>query len=296
MSETNTIRPAVETPMLLGECPLWHAGQQTLYWVDIPGKAVHSLHPGSGKHRTWPMATEPGAIALCKAGILVALRTGLAMLDVESGGLTALSDAPYDITKLRYNDGRVDAAGRFWVGSIYEPRERQGATLYSLTHGKLVDHEQPATVSNGLAFSPDNRTIYRSDTTSHAVFAYDYDLETGKLGARRVLHEFSQTRDETYIGRPDGGTVDSEGAYWCAMMEGSRLLRLSPEGEILREIALPARCPTMLAFGGPDLRTLYITTSRNGRSEAELAQYPMSGCLLTMEIDVAGLPEHHYIV
>ncbi len=281
--------------MLLGECPLWHAGQQTLYWVDIPGKAVHSLHPASGKHRGWPMATEPGAIALCQEGILVALRTGLAMLDVESGGLTALADAPYDTAKLRYNDGRVDAAGRLWVGSIFEPRDRQGATLYSVTRGQLIDHEQPATVSNGLAFSPDNRTLYRSDTTSHTIFAYDFDLERGKLGARRVLREFSQTRDATYIGRPDGGTVDAEGAYWCAMMEGGRLLRLSPAGEILREIALPARCPTMLAFGGPDLRTLYITTSRNGRPEAELAQYPMSGCLLTMEVDVAGLPEHHYI-
>ncbi|HEX8955367.1 MAG TPA: SMP-30/gluconolactonase/LRE family protein [Burkholderiaceae bacterium] len=280
--------------MLLGECPLWHTEQQTLYWVDIPGKAVHSLHPAKNRFRTWPMATEPGAIALCKEGILVALRSGLAMLNVDSGELTALSDAPYDTAKLRYNDGRVDAAGRFWVGSIFEPRDRPGATLYSIAHGKLIDHEQPATVSNGLAFSPDNRTLYRSDTTSHTVFAYDYDLEQGKLGARRILREFSQTRDDTYIGRPDGGAVDSEGAYWCAMMEGGRLLRLSPEGEILREIMLPARCPTMLCFGGPDLRTLYITTSRNGRPDAELKQYPMSGCLLTMEIDVAGLPEHHY--
>ena len=295
MSQTDTIRPAVETPMLLGECPLWHAGEQTLYWVDIPGKAVHSLHPASGKQRTWPMATEPGAIALCKEGILVALRTGLAMLDVESSQLTPLSGAPYDSAELRYNDGRVDAAGRFWVGSIFEPRHRPGATLYSVTRGKIVDHEQPATVSNGLAFSPDNRTLYRSDTTSHTVSAYDYDVAQGKLGARRVLREFPQTRDDAYLGRPDGGAADSEGAYWCAMMEGSRLLRLSPEGEILRDITLPARCPTMLCFGGPDLRTLYITTSRNGRSEAELAQYPMSGCLLTMEIDVAGLPEHHYL-
>jgi sugar lactone lactonase YvrE len=281
--------------MLLGETPLWHGEQQTLYWVDIPGKAVHSLHPASGTHRTWPVASEPGAIALCEKGILLALRTGLAMLDVENGTVTALSDAPYDTAKLRYNDGRTDAAGRFWVGSIYEPRERPGATLYSITHGKLIDHEQPATVSNGLAFSPDNRTLYRSDTTSHTVFAYDFDLEHGKLGTRRVLREFSQTRDQTYLGRPDGGAVDSEGAYWCAMMEGGRLLRLSPEGEILRDLALPVRCPTMMAFGGPDLRTLYITSSRNGRPEAELAQYPMSGCLLSMRIDVAGLPEHQYL-
>ncbi len=283
--------------MLLGECPLWHAGEQTLYWVDIPGKAVHSLHPGSGKHRHWPMATEPGAIALIDGGgILVALRTGLVVLNTDSSALHPIGDAPYDTAKIRFNDGRCDAAGRFWVGTIYEPRDRQGATLYSLTQGTLQDHEQPATVSNGIAFSPDNRTIYRSDTTSHTIFAYDFDLAAGKLGEHRVLREFSQDKTSNYGGRPDGAAVDGEGAYWCAMFEGGRLLRLSPEGDILRDIALPVRCPTMLAFGGPDLRTLYITTARNNRPEAEVAQYPLSGCVLTLEVDVAGLPEHQYIV
>ena len=294
MSDIHSIRPALETPMLLGECPLWHAGHAALYWVDIPGKAVHRLVPASGAHSTWPMPSEPGCIALSKDGVLVALRTGLAMLDTESGALTPIADAPYDTTKIRFNDGRCDAAGRFWVGSIFEPRDRQGATLYSVTRGVLHDHQQPATVSNGVAFSPDNRTLYRSDTTSHTIFAYEFDLEKGALGARRVLREFSQDKSNNYGGRPDGASVDCEGNYWVAMFEGARVLQLSPQGEILREIALPARCPTMLAFGGPDLRTLYITTARN-RPEAEIAQYPLSGCVLTLEVDVAGLPEHAYL-
>ena len=128
----------------------------------------------------------------------------------------------------------------------------------------------PATsASNGLAFSPDNRTLYRSDTTSHTIRAYDFDVASGQLGASRILREFSQDRTNNYGGRPDGAAVDSEGAYWCAMMEGSRLLRLSPDGEILSELKLPARCPTMLAFGGPDLKTLYVTTARNNRPAAE---------------------------
>ncbi|HEY8026436.1 MAG TPA: SMP-30/gluconolactonase/LRE family protein [Burkholderiaceae bacterium] len=295
MSELHSIRPALDMPMLLGECPLWHVEHATLYWIDIPGMAVHSLVPASGAHRTWPMPTEPGAIALSQDKLLVALRSGLVMLDPQTGNMTPVADAPYDTTKLRFNDGRCDAAGRLWVGTIFEPRDRQGASLFSVTHGVVHDHDQPATVSNGLAFSPDNRTLYRSDTTSHTIFAYDYDLAAGKLGTRRVLREFSQDKSNNYGGRPDGAAVDSEGAYWCAMFEGGRLLRLSPEGEILREIALPARCPTMLAFGGPDLRTLYVTTARNKRSEAEVAQYPLSGCLLTLEVDVAGLPEQHYI-
>ncbi len=296
MSTSNHIRAALDTPMLLGETPLWHGAEATLYWVDIPGKAVHSLTPETGMHRHWTMPSEPGCIALCEGGgLLVPLRTGLAFLDTESGELTQFADAPYDTSKIRFNDGRCDAAGRLWVGSIFEPRDREGATLYRVTRGVLHDCEQPATVSNGLAFSPDNRTLYRSDTTSHTIFKYDFDLASGNIANRRVLHTFSQDRANNYGGRPDGGAVDVEGAYWCAMMEGGKLLRISPEGDILREIALPARCPTMLAFGGPDLRTLYITTSRNGRPEAELAQYPLSGCLLTMEIDVAGLPEPLYV-
>lgn len=296
MPAIDTIRPALDTPMLLGECPIWHRAEATLYWIDIPGKAVHSLTPVSGQHRTWPMPTEPGCIAFCAGGgLLVALRTGLAMLDTDSGTLTPFAAAPYDTTKLRFNDGRCDAAGRLWVGTIYEPRDHPGATLYSVTHGVLQDRQLPATVSNGLAFSPDNRTLYRSDTTSHTIRAYDFDLASGQLGASRILREFSKDRTNNYGGRPDGAAVDAEGAYWCAMMEGSRLLRLSPDGEILSELKLPARCPTMLAFGGPELKTLYVTTARNNRPAAEIAEFPLSGCLLTVEVDVAGLGEGVYI-
>ena len=295
MPTTDHIRPALDTPMQLGECPIWHSAEATLYWIDIPGKAVHSLTPESGKHRSWPMPTEPGCVAFrAGGGLLVALRSGLATLDTDSGVLTPIADAPYDTSKLRFNDGRCDAAGRLWVGTIYEPRDHQGATLYSVTHGVLHDQQQPATVSNGVAFSPDNRTLYRTDTTSHTIHAYDFDLASGQLGASRVLRTFSQDKANNYGGRPDGAAVDVEGAYWCAMFEGGRVLRLSPTGEILREIKLPARCPTMLAFGGPEMCTLYITTSSN-RPEAELAEYPLSGCVLTLEVDVAGLPEHAYL-
>jgi sugar lactone lactonase YvrE len=290
------ILPALEIPMQLGETPLWRAAESALYWIDIPGHAVHRLVPASGAHTCWPMASEPGCIALCAGGgLLVALRTGLALLDTDSGVLTAIGDAPYDTGKLRFNDGRCDAAGRLWVGTIYEPRDRQGATLYSVTRGMLQDHALPATVSNGVAFSPNNRTIYRSDTTSHTIHAYDFDLADGRLGDGRILHAFSMDKTNNYGGRPDGAAVDVEGNYWCAMMEGARLLCLTPQGEILREIKLPARCPTMLAFGGPDLRTLYVTTARQNRPETELAQYPLSGYVLTLEVDVAGLPEHEYI-
>jgi sugar lactone lactonase YvrE len=282
--------------MLLGESPLWDAKAATLYWIDIPGMAVHSLHPESGQHRSWPMPCEPGCIALCASGgLIVALRTGLALLDTETGGLTELAPAPYDTALMRFNDGRCDAKGRLVTGTLYEPRDHAAAVLWSFERGVLRDVGPRATVSNGVAFSPDGSTMYHADTTAHQIKAYPYDLATGTVGTGKLFQEFSRDKSAGYGGRPDGAVVDSEGAYWCAMFEGGRILRFSPAGILLREVALPARCPTMLTFGGPDLRTLYITTARNNRPEAEVAEFPLSGCVLEMRVTVPGLIEPAYI-
>jgi sugar lactone lactonase YvrE len=222
------------------------------------------------------------------------MRSGLALLNFESGRLTPIADAPYDQSAMRFNDGRCDAAGRLWVGTIYEPRDHPHAALHCLERGSLRDSGKRATVSNGVAFSPDNRTMYHADTTSHCIRSYAFDVDSGALGESRVLKQFSSDRKNDYGGRPDGGAVDSEGAYWCAMYEGGRLLRLSPDGDILHEVVLPVRCPTMMAFGDDDLRTLYITTVSKNRPADELALHPLSGCVLRLRVDVPGLPEHFY--
>ncbi len=287
---------AFDTAMQLGECPLWHPEQAVLYWIDIPGRAVHRLDPADGDHRSWPMPAEPGCIAHCAGGLVVALRTGLALLDTISGTLQHLADPPYDPLHLRFNDGRCDAAGRLWVGTVYEPRDRVLGSLFSIEPGSVVDHRKHVTVSNGVAFSPDNRTLYHADTTAHRITAYDYDLSSGTVGAGRLFHQFSTNKSVNYGGRPDGAAVDCEGAYWCAMYEGGRILKLSPAGEILAEIALPLRCPTMVAFGGADLRTLYITSGRFNRSPQELEVYPLSGHLLSMRVDVPGRIEPAYLL
>jgi sugar lactone lactonase YvrE len=287
----------VEKPMQLGESPLWHPREQALYWIDIDGCAVHRFIPSEGAHAVWPMPCEPGCLAWCReGGMLVALRTGLALLDTDSGELRFIADAPYDAATQRFNDGRCDAKGRLWVGSIHEPRDRAGATLYCVEKGHIRDVNKPVTTSNGVAFSPDNGVLYHADTRGHKITAYDYDLQTGRTGKGWVVKQFSGDRTANYGGRPDGAAVDSEGAYWCAMYEGGRVLRLSPSGEILRSIELPLRCPTMVAFGGPSLRTLYITSARHNRPAAELIDHPLSGCLLALETDVAGLPEQPYIL
>jgi sugar lactone lactonase YvrE len=287
----------VDEPMQLGECPLWHPLEEALYWIDIDGRAVHRFIPSEHTHDVWTMPCEPGCIAWCReGGMLVALRTGLALLDTDSGELRFIAKAPYDAATQRFNDGRCDAKGRLWVGSIHEPRDRAGATLYCVERGQIRDANKPVTTSNGVAFSPDSRVLYHADTRGHKITAYDFDLQNGSAGAGRLLKQFSDDRTGNYGGRPDGAAVDSEGAYWCAMYEGGKVLRLSPSGEILRSIDLPLRCPTMIAFGGPSLRTLYITSGRHNRPATELAAHPLSGYVLAVEVDIAGLPEQPYIL
>ena len=281
-------------PSLLGESPLWHPAEQVLYWCDIPGQQLNRFDPASGAHREWAFDTDVGCCApLHDGGLLLALRSGLVRFDTATGKSTSLAKAPYDTAVERFNDGKADARGRFWVGTIHEPREPRAA-LYRFASQRLDRMASDITVSNGLAWSADARTMYWADTQVHAVYAMDYDIGDGSLSRRRVFAQFPFKSAgqplETYGGRPDGAAMDAEGHYWLAMFEGARVLRIAPDGSVDREIALPVRCPTMPCFGGHDLKTLYITTSREKRPADELAREPLAGCVLQLRVDVAGLP------
>jgi sugar lactone lactonase YvrE len=294
---TDDIKVVHDVPMALGECPLWHAHEANLYWVDIDGFAVHRLHPASGAHRAWRMDSEPTALAIhAGGGMLVALRSGYVHLDTVSDAVTPLAAAPYDTTTTRFNDGRVDPAGRFWVGTLYEPRDKPAAEMYSFERGNVHRvWSGGMTVSNGLAFSPDSRWMYHADTTSHRIDRYEFNAATGTVSHPQRFQQFSSDKAASdYGGRPDGAAVDSEGAYWCAMFEGGRILRFAPGGELLREVKVPLRCPTMVAFGGDDLRTLYITSASHKRSPEERAKYPLTGRVLSLRVDVPGLREPEY--
>ena len=288
---------AVSPPSLLGESPMWHPREQVLYWCDIPGKRLHRLDPATGQARQWDFPVEPACVAPALDGALrLAMRDGLWRFDPTTGERTRLASPPYDPTTERFNDGKCDPQGRFWVGTIYEPRDPPKAALYCWDGGLLSRRAEGITVSNGLAWSVDGRTMYWSDTKAHAVYAFDFDPATGGMSRRRTLAEFARRVPEQpiegYGGRPDGAAVDSEGCYWVAMFEGQQVLRLSPSGEVLRAVRLPVRCPTMPCFGGADLRTLYITTSREKRPAEELVQQPLAGCVLAMRVEVPGLPAH----
>jgi sugar lactone lactonase YvrE len=286
---------AVASAAVLGESPIWHPREQVLYYCDIAGRRLQRYDPRHAELRHWEFDTELASLAPRLDGtLLLAMRDGLWVFDPVSGTRSMVAKAPYDPTRERFNDGKADPQGRFWVGTIFEPREPALASLYCYTRGQCATKVRDLTVVNGLAWSPDGRTMHWSDTRAHAIYAADFEAATGGLSRKRVFASFARKPPgpslDGYGGRPDGAAMDVEGCYWVAMFEGQRLLRLSPTGSVLREVHLPVRCPTMPCFGGADLKTLFITTSRENRPVAELADQPYAGCVLSLRVDAPGLP------
>ena len=272
----------------LGECPVWSARECVLYWVDINAPSLNRFDPATGGNVAMPMPESIGSFALrAGGGFIVALRGGIWLARADGTLERKILDAPYDPAHHRFNDGRCDPQGRFFAGTMNEKRDANTAELlridadYTMTPilGDLM-------ISNGLAWSPDGRTMYHADTPTHIIRAFDYDAATGTPSRPRV---FAQWEGET--DRPDGGAVDSAGNYWTEFYRGGKVLQLSPHGETLAEYPIPAMCPTMCAFGGPDLRTLYVTSARQMREPDELARWPQSGGIFAMTVAVPGLPE-----
>jgi sugar lactone lactonase YvrE len=287
---------ALPTPACqLGESPFWHPDEGALYWCDIPGRALHRWVQASGQHTQWGFDCEPACCApLLGGGLLLAQRDGLWRFDTDTGRRHRLAEAPYDTGLLRFNDGKADPQGRFWVGTMFEPRTQPLAALYRWADGQLDRMAGDITLSNGLVWAPDGRTMLWTDTTTHRIHAFDFDPAGGSLSNQRPFYDFAPRQADQpladYQGRPDGAAVDSAGTYWVAMYEGQRLVRLAPDGTRLADLPLPVRCATMPCFGGADLRTLYITTARSNRPAAELAAQPLAGRVLSLRVDVPGLP------
>ncbi len=290
--------PLPDTPAaLLGESPFWHPTEAALYWCDIPGRALHRHHPATNTHREWHFDVEPASVApLAGGGLLLAMRDGLHRFDPATGRRTPLHAPPYDPADQRFNDGKADPLGRFWVGTIHDRRAPEAALYcWDGAHNGLARHAEGLTTCNGLGWSPDGRTQYWSDTKAHTIYAADRQPGDGALAAPRVFARFDPKPDSGalagYGGRPDGAAVDSEGAYWVAMFEGQRLLRLAgDDGRVLQDIPLPVRCATMPCFGGADLKTLFVTTARDKRPDDELAAQPWAGRVLCARVEVPGLP------
>lgn len=311
-------RAVTTVPCELGESPFWHPREQMLYWVDISGKKILRVNESMDAPETWDMVSEPGCIApAASGGLVIALRHGVFRARSWRSPLQHIATLDYDPAQLRANDGKCDALGRFWVGTLDETRVARNAALYSLDCregrapeiARKVDYLTiPATTANGLAWSPDGRTLYWADTPSHIVHAWDYEPRSNAMSAHRTFVQFDPkppgwqadtARDlcghmSGYGGRPDGAAVDIQGNYFVAMFEGRRVCKFSHDGTLLAAFATPAQCPTMPCFGGADLQTLYLTTARHNRSAAELEAFPLSGCVFSMQVDVPGLPVNFF--
>ena len=313
-SPWQTVVTQLPAPCALGESPFWHPDELLLYWVDIQAQRIHRCNVFMGSTESWAMPQAVGCIAPVRtagqaSGLVIALRDGIYRATEWGGALHKLADAPYDVATTRFNDGKADPQGRFWAGTLYEPRDASKAQLFCLkgAHNAAsalelkADH---AIIANGLAWSPDAATLYWADTTRHRIRAWDWNPLTNTLSGERVFKQwptkpagwqFDAPHAAAYSGRPDGAAVDTEGNYYVAMFEGARVLKLAPNGDVLLDIAVPAQCPTMPCFGGDDLKTLYLTSASYHRSAAELQAWPDSGRVFSMHVDVPGLPVNFFV-
>ncbi len=268
---------------ILGESPVWDAEEQALFWVDIRRPALRRLDEASGTVETRAMPDLVGSVALAGKGrLLVAFGGEVALFDWASARFETLPDRP---PGHRFNDGRCDRQGRFWVGTMHNHSRAPDGTLFRLNGASLLPIWNGISIPNSLAWSPDGRTMYFADSLRHAIAAHAYDPATGLPGAGRDIVQTAEP------GFPDGSTTDAEGFLWNAEFNAARLVRYAPDGRVDRVVPTPVDRPTSCAFGGRNLETLFVTTTSQAMSEADLRNNPLAGALLAFEPGVPGLPE-----
>jgi sugar lactone lactonase YvrE len=271
---------------MLAESPVWSAGDRKLWFVDIHAPNLHRFDPATQKLETWAMPTALGSIAPMRGHeLLLARRDGIWLFDPIKETENLLAASPLE--NARFNDGRCDRQGRFWVGGMTDDRQPDTA-LYRLEgdHVLRQDLVGAIAISNGLAWSPDGTVMYHADTPTMCVWAYDYDVKTAAIANRRLFLDLRDSGE-----RPDGATVDSAGNYWVALYGAGKVAQFAPDGKRLREIRVPANATTMPCFGGPDFRTLYITTARQRHTPEDLAKTPLAGGIFAVPVEIPGLPE-----
>ncbi|WP_275288397.1 SMP-30/gluconolactonase/LRE family protein [Halomonas elongata] len=287
---SNAVELALELDMSLGESPVWSTERQTLYWVDINRGHVYAWSPaGHETPRRHDFEHTVGCVALTEEGLLVATAPGLTHLSLPSGEHSdpGVANPEWGLDGgNRFNDGRCDPAGRFWVGTLNP--EQGGAALYRLEDGHLIAARRDLHIANGLAFSPDGRWLYHTDSPTRRVMRHAFDAATGEVGVGETWIDLDA---HDLPGVPDGAAVDIDGHYWSALYGGARVARFDSEGRLVAQYAVPCPNPTMVAFGGRDLRTLYITTATQDMDDQALRRHPLAGSLLSLEVETPGLAE-----
>lgn len=285
MCSQDSVELALDARDHLGEGPVWSPKDECLYWIDIKRPAIRRWSPSTGDQKVWMMPSDIGSMALrSQGGIILALRTGIALLNVESGEVTPVYDPEAGIATNRFNDGKCDPQGRFWAGTMDDSGVEYSGALYRVdTDLSCRQMVTEVCCSNGLGWSPDGFTMYYSDTWTYRIDQFDFDPRTGEISNRRPFAEVPPGE-----GAPDGLTVDAEGGLWSARWEGGRVVHYAPNGSVDQVIMMPVASPTSLAFGGPDLKDLYVTSAQFGQTPAQLAATPFSGGLFRIRVEVGG--------
>lgn len=276
---------------ILAEGPSWDEPTQKLLWVDILGEKIHRFDPKTKHNETIKTGQKVGAaVTWTDNCVVAAMEHGFYKIQLEDGSQTALVDPEPTVTGNRFNDGKCDPAGRFWAGTMDMEEKQPTGSLYTLERdGTVTRKTGEITVSNGLAWSPDQQTMYHIDSPTRTVYAWAYDLDTGKITHRRVVKVIPEEE-----GFPDGMTVDSEGMLWVALWDGWKVIRIDPSGRRLREVKVPAARVTSCCFGGKERDELYITTATVGIEEESLKEQPNAGGLFRIKPGVQGLPTDRY--
>ena len=273
---------------VLGEGPIWNEDEGALYWCDNIRSLVYRHEPRTGATRVWQMKEEIGSLVFRqKGGIVAGMKSGFCFVDLDKDEVQHIVSAEPG-TDNCLNDGKCDRRGRYWCGTINRDLKTANGGLYRLD----ADHtchkmESGIIASNGMAFSPDDRTLYFCDSRQDTVWAYDLDIDSGAISNRRV---FISTKDVP--DRVDGATVDAEGNYWCAHIHGWHVVCYDPTGREIRRIKLPVQHPTMCTFGGPGYDVMYVTSGTRFLDPRESVNQPQAGALFAIRgLGVTGLPE-----
>jgi sugar lactone lactonase YvrE len=274
---------------ICGESPMWSVREQALYWTDNLAGTIHRLEPDSGRAQSFDLGQNVQAIVLReRGGLLLALAKGIAFYE-PGGELELLEEVEHDQPNNRFNDGKVDPAGRLWAGTMDNVEwDAPSGWLYRFDPSLELSRVQGDVVcANGLGWSPDGRTFYFGESFRYAIFAYDFDPDAGALSARRAFATVEQDTGAF----PDGLTVDAEGGVWSVHNGAGRVVRYAPDGDVTHEVELPLPQPTSCIFGGADLDVLYVTTSRQNMTPDQLEHFPLSGSVFAVRPGVSGLGE-----
>ncbi|WP_225613122.1 SMP-30/gluconolactonase/LRE family protein [Variovorax sp. VRV01] len=283
------VRCVSEVRSLLGEGPVWSPRDHALYWVDILTPSVHRYDAATGADTETPLGTMASLVVpKASGGLLVATPGGVMALDLSTRRLTAFCHPEAGRTNVRYNDGKCDRRGRLWVGSMDMAAAANRGHLFCIeANGSWKQVDTGFTVPNGIGWSPDNKTMYVTDTYRQTIYRYDFDLAGGTVGNRRPLITIAASD-----GKPDGLTVDDQGCLWVALWDAWQIARFSPEGQLMQRLRVPVPRPTSCCFGGDNLDTLFVTSASLRLSEEQLATAPQSGSLFAIQLpDARGLPE-----